>query len=478
MKSVFFLWCFLFVVSTISLPLDAKTISINVMAPLVVGNIHNPDSAQSQRAWKSLEKGLTRLKKIGVEAISTDVWWGAVESSERSYSWKYYDKWAELLKKLKLRWVPIMSFHQLGGNVGDTGSQPIPSWIWSKGYFKNLKTKSEQGNESIESVSVWGTPYILTHYRRFLSAFQARYSKYASIIDEINIGLGPAGELRYPSYNQHDQGSGYPARGALQCYSALAIQSFRNYVQKKYGTIQKVNNAWRFKLKRFSQVYPPNPRQMNSFFRKKEQFTSYGKDFFDWYNQSLINHGESILKTALNVFNKLGAPFRGIAIGAKIPGIHWRIAIDRLAELSAGLIRTSYPNWMNTTYGHGYKHTLDLFKRMNQYARSNFPYKTPKVILHFTALEMSNYRDGQRAGSRAKSLVFWIGRYARNHGIPIKGENALAGELFSAGSWYNISDALRNSSYQGITFLRYDTFMKSPTPFSYLWNFIKKWKRK
>jgi hypothetical protein len=33
---------------------------------------------------------------------------------------------------------------------------------------------------------------------------------------EINVPAGPSGELRYPSYNAHDQGSGYPTRGALQ----------------------------------------------------------------------------------------------------------------------------------------------------------------------------------------------------------------------------------------------------------------------
>lgn len=49
------------------------------------------------------------------------------------------------------------------------------------------------------------------------------------MIAEINVSLGPAGELRYPSYNLHDWGN-YPNRGTLQCYSPLAEQDWRRYL--------------------------------------------------------------------------------------------------------------------------------------------------------------------------------------------------------------------------------------------------------
>jgi hypothetical protein len=32
------------------------------------------------------------------------------------------------------------------------------------------------------------------------------------------IGTGPAGELRYPSYDSHDSSSGWPNRGFFQAY--------------------------------------------------------------------------------------------------------------------------------------------------------------------------------------------------------------------------------------------------------------------
>jgi hypothetical protein len=37
------------------------------------------------------------------------------------------------------------------------------------------------------------------------------------------IGTGPAGELRYPPYDSHDSGSGWPNRGFFQAYVRAAI---------------------------------------------------------------------------------------------------------------------------------------------------------------------------------------------------------------------------------------------------------------
>lgn len=443
-------------VFSIILPATAAP-SINVMAPLLIGNPYDINSDSSQVAWNEFRNQLVALKKVGVHAISTDIWWGLIEANgPGQFNWQYYDKIAATIRDVGIHWVPILSFHQLGGNVGDVGFTPIPNWVWSD-YLRDpkhfadgsdLMFRSEQGNLSKEYVSVWATDLVLEDYRQVMEAFKNHFASYADLISEINISLGPAGELRYPSYNSHDMGSGYPERGALQAYSKPAIRSFQVAMLKKYRTIERLNQAWNFGLKSFEQIFPPNPDLLKGpFWKNKEQFSEYGKDFFTWYNQSLIKHGAKMLNLANSVFGAPDSPFKSAELGAKIPGVHWRIATDRLAELAAGLIRTSYADWYSAEAGFGYRDILSVFTpRKNQMKR----------VLHFTALEMDDYRDGDLAQSRAKTLVKWMATAAHQFRIEIKGENALAWELSNSHSWDNMFDAITQDGYSGLTLLRVD----------------------
>ena len=86
-----------------------------------------------------------------------------------------------------------------------------------------------------------------------MQAFRDHFAPRAGLIDEINISLGPAGELRYPSYNAHDWGN-YPNRGTLQCYSPLAEKDWRRYLKTKYGNIAALNYAFGSKFEGFEAV--------------------------------------------------------------------------------------------------------------------------------------------------------------------------------------------------------------------------------
>lgn len=429
--------------------------ALNVMGPLLVGDPTHIESPDSLKAWSDLKQQLQTLKRSGVQGISTDIWWGLIEANgPGQFRWEYYDKLAETIRDAGLRWIPILSFHQLGGNVGDTGYAPLPDWVWSE-YRRDpqafqsaadLMFQSEQGHLSKEYVSVWATDLILEDYKRVMESFKTHFAKYSFLVDEINISLGPSGELRYPSYNSHDSGSGYPTRGALQAYSRPAIQSFQNEMANKYRTIERLNQAWGFHLATFNEVFPPNPDLLKGpFWQNQEQFSTYGKDFFTWYNQSLTEHGSKVFRLANSVFGSNDSAFKGAALGGKIPGIHWRVASDRLAELAAGLIRSSYDDWFSSKSGYGYKETLQAF---------NAGPGQMKRTLHFTALEMDDYRDGEAAQSRAKALVSWIAQAAHSMNIEIKGENALAGELSNPRSWDNMFEALAKDGYSGLTLLR------------------------
>src|SRR5262249_14823274 len=147
-------------------------------------------------------------------AVSTDVWWGLVEKSERQYDWRYYDKLSDHIIKAGLKWIPIISLHQCGGNIGDDVTVLLAQWLWAKlakklasGDINAEKYVSEQGNTSNEYVAVWATHLVLEDYVAFFAAFQAHFAAKSKHVAEVNISLGPAGELRYPSYNSHDKGT-------------------------------------------------------------------------------------------------------------------------------------------------------------------------------------------------------------------------------------------------------------------------------
>ena len=458
---------------------------INAMAPLLIGDPKNPDGEASKNAWNEFTAQLQQARKIGIDGISTDVWWGVVEPKQGQFQWKYYDKLSSQIIGNELKWVPILSFHsaKAGGNIGDNVDVPVPFWAWNKvasqipgsspdvGMFK-----SEQGNPSTEYIQFWADKQAVPLYRDVMVAFGNHFAPKAPHMSEINISLGPAGEARYPSYNHHDQNVGYPSRGALQSYSDLAKADFKDWVMKKYGDFDGVNKAWGGNVQN---IEPPV--NVDAFFKDNVHTnTQYGKDYFDWYNQTLVKHIHTVMGTAFDVFNT-NSPYKNTNIGMKIPGIHWRIGTnagdhivmsDRLAELTAGMITTSQNDWHSDELGRGYRPLLSGIKQVMSFPGGD------RLTLHFTALEMYDGQDGSmNAKAMPYTLANWVGREAQRQGIPLKGENALGGTLQDPASWQRLASHLRmpgqEGYYNGLTLLRLSDVLGSDVSRYHIQQLIK-----
>lgn len=424
--------------------ISATLETANVMAPLYIKDAE----------FDTFEQQLSTVKNYGVDAVSVDIWWGDVEGAgDNSFNWSYYDTIFAKIKAHGLKIVPILSFHQCGGNVGDDCNIPLPPWLWTKytgqtfnGMTVNdtdLQYKSEQGNLSKETVQVWADSLVANEYADFVNAFKAHFASYNNDFIEINVSAGPSGELRYPSYNAHDQNTGYPFRGSLQSYSRFAVKDFQKAILKKYVTLAGVNAAWGTSLSNVSLIQPPS--NADFFFSSGDYRTlRYGQDFIDWYNQSLVDHGKTLIS---NVISTLGSSFPAATIGYKIPGVHWTMThptYPRAAEVAAGLIQTSLDFRADST-GHGYANIVGLAKTLAASGRG--------IVLHFTCLEMDD-QDGPDQYSLAKSLVFWVANEAQRQGVAIKGENALSGGVTSDHGWDNIENAFTFAPYTGFTTLR------------------------
>src|SRR5690606_26152865 len=116
---------------------------INVMAPL--GRIQD---------WEIFKTQLATLKNSGISGITTDVWWGEFEGrGDNQFDWDYYVTYAHVVAEVGLKWIPILSFHQCGGNVGDDCNVPLPAWIWKLGSEDEMKYRDEKGFVNGEYVS-------------------------------------------------------------------------------------------------------------------------------------------------------------------------------------------------------------------------------------------------------------------------------------------------------------------------------------
>ncbi len=447
----------------------------NAMAPL--------DMRDDVKQWDDFSRQLIIAKSIGIDAISIDVWWGTVErKADNHFDWAYYDKITSVIESAGLHWVPIMSFHRCGGYIGEACNALIPDWVWSNYEDMGIRRedmlyRSENDDYNDEAVSLWQDDLVMNQYIEFMNEFEQHFADKAPNIDEINISMGPSGELRYPAYNPRDPRCDYPTRGCFQAYSTAARTDFKRFAERKYGKIDALNSAWNTKLSSFDDVSPPDDGTPNdgrsSEFVASNQYknSQYGRDFIDWYHESLVDHGNRMIEAGIKAFD--GA-FANIEIGLKIAGIHWQMSANapqpRITEMAVGLIPSSIDVSVRST-GFGYKKIVDMVAK----------YKSKRSLaLHFTNLEGDDRDliDGKNAYSQARTQVNYVATAALDAGIRIKGENAMSSSLSSEHSWDNINQSTHENIFHGLTVLRVDKVTDDPVGRNRYQQFIKSTKKK
>ena len=413
--------------------------NFNAMAPLHIMH-YNDSSIEEEDDWILFGIHLEEAKRIGVEAISVDVWWGLVEIQNNQFNWSYYIKVFDMIISNGLDIIPIMSFHSFDPGK-DTGFRaPIPDWVWkliskkSGLSVQDLKYNSEDVGKngshkfSDEYVSLWANKWAFVQYKEFLNEFVNRFDNYLGFFQEINISLGPTGELRYPSYNGHDGGR-HPNRGRLQCFSIPARKHYLSWLKNS----KLEDNIFEREFIKSSDL------------KYRLENTDYLKDtdiqnLFEWYNGALMNHGNEMLKVAVNEIPDT------IPIGFKIPGIHWRIEdpkTPRISEMTCGLINSESLNGQ-VAYSNSLKKVI-----------KNLPLE--RLILHFTCIEQINsspLTDFDEGYSRPENLVLEVSSAASELGLKVKGENSLSNNLYKRSAWLKMEKILAYKKFSGVTIMR------------------------
>lgn len=303
-------------------------VPVNIMLPLGVINtkceLVDPEG---------LMKQFRILKSINIDGVMVDCWWGIVEAhAPQEYNWNGYKRLFQIVRDLKLKLQVVMSFHECGGNIGDDVCIPMPHWVAEIGRSNpDIFFTDREGRRNPECLS-WGIDKervlrgrtAVEVYFDYMRSFRVEFDDYFEdgIISAVEVGLGPCGELRYPSYPVK-HGWRYPGIGEFQCYDQYLLKSLRKAAESRGHSFwaRGPENAG---------SYNSRPHETDFFCDGGDYDGYYGRFFLNWYSQLLVDHADCVLSLA-----KLA--FEGTCIFAKITGIHWWYkAASHAAELAAG----------------------------------------------------------------------------------------------------------------------------------------------
>ncbi|URE13593.1 beta-amylase [Musa troglodytarum] len=260
----------------------------------------------------------------------------------------------------------------------------MPPWILEVGksnpdiYYTN---RSGARNQEYLTIGVDNQPIFQERtavelYRDFMKSFRENMADFldAGVVTDVEVGLGPSGELRYPSYPEA-QGWVFPA-------------SAREF--KEAATVAG-HPEW--DLPDDAGEYNASPKSTKFFAAKGTYLMNSGIFFLTWYSNKLIMHGDQILDAANEAF--LGCK---VKIVAKATGIHWWYKDDsHAAELTAG--------YYNLNDRDGYRPIARMLARHD-------------AILNFTCAEMINSEQIKMAMSGAEELVQQVIKVGFGDGTP------------------------------------------------------------
>jgi len=431
------------------LPLDTVTV------------VHRHGCAETQiLKEKELRRALERFKDAGVAGVMVDIWWGIVErEGPRIYDFSAYNRLFEMTQEAGLKLQAVMSFHAAGSNVGDTCEIPLPKWILEIGYQNpEIFYTDRQGYRNLECLSLGCDDTPIFHgrtpvemYRDFVDAFANEFqSMFGDVITEITVGLGPAGELRYPAYPEGDGRWSFPGVGEFQCYDRYMLASLKAAASKAG------HKEWGFGGPHDAGSYNSKSWETGFFNCHSGTFDScYGRFFLQWYSGMLVCHADRVLKAVSHALNRSGRPkilrsqtsnsdgsvtrvFKSpVPLGIKLAGVHWWFKTrSHAAELTAG--------YYNTRMKDGYAPIMDVVKKHN-------------ALMSFTCVEMRDCEHPPESMCSPQGLLKQVIAGAKRANIPLSGENALQRYdeyAFSRITESAFGEKAVKGSLQQVTFLR------------------------
>nr|ADP88920.1 beta-amylase [Gunnera manicata] len=352
---------------------------------------------------RAIAAGLKALKLLGVEGVELPVWWGVVEKKAMgNYEWSSYLEIAEMVQNVGLKLHVSLCFHAC-----KAPKVPLPAWVSQIGeqdpsiYFTDRSGKQykECLSLAVDELSVLNGKSPLQVYQDFCESFKSSFSAYmGSTITGISMGLGPDGELRYPSHHQSPKANNITGVGEFQCYDKNMLTLLKKHAEETGNPLYGLSGP------HDTPSYDQSPNTNNFFNEHGGSWeTPYGNFFLSWYSNELITHGNRLLALASTTFRLLAlasTTFRDlpVTISGKVPLMHsWYKTRSRPSELTAG-------------FKNGYEPIVDLFSK-----------NSCKMIL--PGMDLSDEHQPQGSHSSPELLLEEIKGLCKNHGVGVSGQN-------------------------------------------------------
>ncbi|KAK8957935.1 hypothetical protein KSP39_PZI001484 [Platanthera zijinensis] len=353
---------------------------------------------------KAMSASLKALALAGVEGVVVEFWWGIVEGDAPGvYDWRGYTDLVSMAGHHGLKVRAIMAFHQYGSGPSDPCWIPLPDWVLKEmDKEPDLAYSDKFGRRSKEYISLGcdNLPLLkgrssIQAYSDFMRSFRDTFKGFLGIvITEVQIGMGPAGELRYPSCPSEKlkQPSTAHELCVFQCYDKNMLASLRAC------THDIGMHEWGYGGPLGASDSMQNPEEA-CFFRTDGSWNShYGRFFLEWYSGLLLHHGERLCMVANSIFLHTG-----VKIFAKVARIYWHYYMcSHPSELAAG--------YYNTVTSDGYHPMARLFSKY-------------KVSLCCTFFDMQDADEHNKSKSSPEDFLRKLVHAARMHNLSVSGEN-------------------------------------------------------
>ncbi len=229
-------------------------------------------------------ESLKKVKDIGATSIQIYTIWKDFEPSSRgSFNWDYYDRQVELIDKVGLKYVPFII---MGPKYA------APTWWLDSGEHKGLYCLEHNKCSPVESI--WNS-FFRKEISRVLESF-AKHFIPMSVIEAVQPGIsGDYGEAIFPVLGNWP--GDYHTHKGYWCGGEDAKQNFRDWVLKKYSSVNELNRIWHSNYQTTEDVTTFLPH-------KAPSRTAYF-DMLDWYRQSMTEYAEFWLKECRRIFRDI-----------------------------------------------------------------------------------------------------------------------------------------------------------------------------
>lgn len=211
----------------------------------------------------------------------------------------------------------------------------------------------------------------------------------------VSIGVGPDGELRYPSDDRPGKGS--RGAGEFQCYDKYMVSNLKQHAESNADPV------WGLSGPHDAPAYHDQSPLSHGFFAQEggSWETPYGHFFLSWYSTQLISHGHRIMSLAASTFKAAG-----ISVSGRVPLVHsWHHSRSRPAQLTAG--------FYNPAGRDGYDGIAEIFS-------------TNSCTMILPGMDLTDEHQPAECRSSPESLLEQITSSCRKHGVVVSGQNSSA----------------------------------------------------